>query len=318
MNEEYGGYLPLELRKGDEYFKNLPLKRFNCGKAALSFVLKNHSFNRLYVPYYLCPNVLKELESHGAEVVYYNINSDLMPERIMDEEDSCIYLVDYFGVMDNKVKKLANSMKHASIILDFCHSFFCEPIIKKNVYNIYSAKKFFGVPDGAYLITEGFNGKEETYSFSSDYSDYLIQSLEHGTNYCYDLKKKADKIIGGNYDTMSILAKRLLESIDYQSVMGIRKRNFKIYDSYFSEINRIKVEDESVPYMFPLNVGKNIKKELVAEKIYVPTLWSSTFDDSFKGTLEYKLSGETLFLPVDQRYNDEDIIYICDTVQKYI
>ena len=318
MNKEYGGYLPLELRKGNEFFEGLPLKRFNCGKAAINFVLTNKRFKKLYIPYYLCPNVLKELESHGAEVVYYNINNDLMPERILDEESSCIYLVDYFGVMDNKVKDLANSMKHASIILDFCHSFYCEPIIKKNVYNVYSAKKFFGVPDGAYLITKGLNGKEETYSFSSDYSDYLIQSLEHGTNYCYALKKEADKIIGGNYGTMSILAKRILESIEYESVKKIRKQNFKIYDSCFGKINIIKAEVESVPYMYPLNVGKSKKKELVGEKIYVPTLWSGTLDDSFKGTLEYKLSDETLFLPVDQRYNDEDIIYICKTVKKYI
>ncbi|MBR2402442.1 MAG: hypothetical protein IKB01_06725, partial [Lachnospiraceae bacterium] len=75
-------------------------------------------------------------------------------------------------------------------------------------------------------------------------------------------------------------------------------------------------EGESIPYIYPLNVGKNIKKELVEEKIYVPTLWGHIAENGDKNSWEYELAENTIFLPLDQRYGMDDITYIINCVKE--
>lgn len=58
-----------------------------------------------------------------------------------------------------------------------------------------------------------------------------------------------------------------MQSIDYESVKQRRRMNAQVYEERFRKINRISVEPESIPYIYPLNIGKNIKKELIENKI---------------------------------------------------
>ena len=113
---------------------------------------------------------------------------------------------------------------------------------------------------------------------------------------------------------MSILAQRILMSIDYDAVKYRRHENFSLYEEAFATSNILTCEKESSPYMYPLNIGKNIKKQLVEQKIYVPTLWDSTLKEQFKEKFEYRLADETIFLPVDQRYEKNDIQYIIEVI----
>ncbi len=315
---EYGGYLPLELAKRKEYFsyENNQMKRFNCAKAAIAYALEHMDVDVIYMPHYMCPNVCKEVENHGIDVKYYHLDNQLLPVNVQDEKNACIYVTDYFGVMDEKITSYVKSMADAKVIMDNCHSFFHEPVMSENVYNVYSCKKFFGVPDGAYLIAKQLEDDfEEEVTYSSENAMYLLQSLERGTNYCYTEKKKADAWLADKYGNISVLGRKMLESLDYTAIRDRRHANFNLYQEAFADINLIACEKESVPYIYPLNVGKDIKQQLVANKIYVPTLWGQTLDSKFEGTLEYHLSKNTIFLPLDQRYDDDDIGYIIDIVK---
>ena len=319
--KEFGGFLPIELHRGNEYFSNYTFRTYNCANAAIEKILEGKSYNKILAPRYLCPNVCTQLASHNIPVEYYCLNEELLPRDLTDFDKSgnVFYFIDYFGVMDKKSVDFILGIKNATVIVDFCHSFFCKPIIRDNVFNLYSARKFFGVPDGAYLVAKTIDLEEYENEFcSSDYSSYLLESFEHGTNYCYSKKKEADSIIAGNHGSMSSLAKAIMQGADYEFAASQRKINARLFNNAFGKINRISFESGSIPYVYPLNFGKNIKKELISEKIYVPTLWAQTLTEEFKGTLEYSLSDETLFLPVDQRYNEEDIRYMIKIIEKYI
>ena len=313
---EYGGFLPLELNKRNEYYQydNTQMQRFNCAKAAVDRVLRYIDADKVYVPYYLCPNVCKEIERHPAEVCYYYINNNLLPESLPDEPGICIYLVNYFGVMDKAITEYAGKFEKAWVIIDNCHSFFQKPIMGKRFFNVYSCKKFFGVPDGAYLIGEDIDSRDIKEVYADEKAVYLIECLEHGTNYCYAKKKSVDHAIAEKYEGMSVFAQHILMSIDYDAVKCQRHENFSLYEEVFATSNMLVCEEESTPYMYPLNIGKNIKKQLVEQKIYVPTLWASTLKEQFKGKLEYRLADETIFLPVDQRYGKNDIQYIIEVI----
>ena len=64
-----------------------------------------------------------------------------------------------------------------------------------------------------------------------------------------------------------------------------------------------------------MNVGKNIKDKLIKEKIYVPTLWKQS---DIANDFETYLAENSIFLPVDQRYNDEDILFIIEITIKLL
>lgn len=315
-HESYGGFQPLELRDtGFFYSENeYNLLKFNSAKVGIGKVIEKNQIEKMYVPFYLCPNVCKEIEGHDLEVVYYNIDKELLP-IINDEfiEGDWIYIVDYFGIMDNRLDVYIKKHSDYKYIVDNCHSFFHKPNVGENY--IYSCKKFFGVPDGSYLITDDYIEEQGSLSKGAEYSNYLITALESGTNYCYNEKKKVDDLLGRTYDNMSIIADKIMRSIDYEMVINIRRENAAQYERAFSEINRIKIEKNSVPYMYPLNFGQNIKKELIGKKIFVPTLWEQCKEEKYKETWEYDLTENTLFLPVDQRYDKEDVEYVISIVK---
>ena len=312
--KEYGGFLPLELNLGGNqpYYHGYPnILSFNTVKAALPLVSKVLKAKKIYVPYYLCPNVIEELEKSFDNVEFYYLNENLQP-RINSPKGKTIYLVDYFGIMDKAVYEYVVDNPETTFIIDNAHSFYNRPIMRSNVFNLYSCKKFFGVPDGGYLISDRKIDQVYDKSVSSYISNYLIKSLEEGTNSCYQEKKKIDEYINNNYSGISIFAEELLSRIDYEKIKTVRKKNFNLYQEYFVEVNQIKCEENSIPYIYPLNVGKNIKDKLIKEKIYVPTLWSQVLDAGFDNTAEKKMAENTLFLPLDQRYAEEDISFISE------
>ena len=318
--KEYGGFLPLELNLGGKhsYFhKCSNLLAFNTVKAALPLISRNIGIRTLLAPYYLCPNVIKELEKSFYKVEFYYLEDNLLP-KIGNLKGKTVYLTNYFGIMDKTIQKYVADNKETTFLIDSAHSFYSSPIMRENVFNLYSCKKFFGVPDGGYLISK--RKIEQIYKqyISSHISGYLIKSLEEGTNSCYHEKKDVDEYINQNYSGISIFAEQLLSRIDYEKIKKIRKRNFAIYQKCFAEENQIKCEEESIPYIYPLNVGKNIKEKLIEEKIYVPTLWSQCLDKQFDNSFEQQLASDTMFLPLDQRYERSDIEYIAEKVQELL
>ena len=47
----------------------------------------------------------------------------------------------------------------------------------------------------------------------------------------------------------------------------------------------------------------------------MPTLWEQCKEEKYKETWEYDLTENTLFLPVDQRYDKEDVEYVISIVK---
>lgn len=320
---EYGGFLPLELNPGKEYFAQYEpyLRRFNSAKAGIDYLIKRIGKKKIFIPYYYCLSTTDAIKRTGIEVSFYHINENMEPEHIEDGADSIILIVDYFGVCKEMINAFSSTIKKADLIIDRAHNFFEEPIRGDNIHNLYSAKKFFGVPDGAYVVSNIVIPDVEALSDSYEYADYLLLTYENGTNVAYGKKKNADKQIGSNYDAMSKLAKGLLENVDYKRVRRQRKDNYRILLEAFKDINNLSLPDEAVPYQFPLLLkgkGRDIKKQLIENRIFVSTLWSG--DELQKNGNEFEISmmEDCVFLPMDQRYNEEDMDYIISVVRNIV
>jgi len=336
MHTEYGGYLPLETEGGREHFfpaDEKDILRTNSAKAALHWALQLRGVRKLYTPYYMCRSVTELLKESGIELSFYYLQGNLLPDLDRVEEDAWVLLVNYFGIMEENIRELAHEYPH--VIIDNSHAFFAEPILTGDTCNIYSCRKFMGVPDGGYLIARGAGSVELEPCEVRQHFSYLVESFEADMNTAYRKKLDSDIYLARNPQGMSLLTQAMLPSISADRIRRKRTENFARLHSILGKTNALKFPEDSYPaYLYPYlpedyvpalqeddfrhrrhkNQNSPIKKALLKEKIYIPTLWKEVLNNNFWGTLEYRLSLETLFLPIDQRYDPEDMDYLAERV----
>ena len=306
-----GGYFELELPKGEEYHENA--LRLNTGRNAFEYILRAKQYKKVYLPYYTCDVMLEPIEKLELEVEFYHIDENLLPQFDYSKVKATEVFVytNYFGVCDNNVDKVAQQCK--SLIIDNSQAFYSKPL--KGIDTFYSPRKFFGVPDGAYLYTDTLldDGFETDISYQR--FEHLLGRIDIGTEEFYGtFKSNDDSLMNQPIKKMSKLTQRLLSSIDYKSVAESRKQNFEYLDSKLSKNNllNLNLSSNSVPLVYPYHVdlGAELKKKLIDNKIFVATYWPNVSKWTKDTALENKITKDLIALPIDQRYTEKDILII--------
>ena len=154
--KEFGGYLPLELKNGKEYyeFNDSNMLRYNSGRTAIVSAVKNIMPDRIFLPYYICETVDEAIKKFfpNIQILKYKIDKFLYPKELDLKEKDCVLVVNYFGLMDKNIQKFIETYNNINIIVDNTQAFFSNPVWKDKVYNVYSCRKFIGVPDGGCLL----------------------------------------------------------------------------------------------------------------------------------------------------------------------
>lgn len=303
--KEIGGYFGLESLVSKEYYPNLIA--LNNARNALLYLLKARNIKKLYIPYFLCDSVSKLCDKHNYAYECYHIDDNFMPvfdKQLFDNE--YLYIVNYYGqVTNNKILKLQT--KYKNIIVDNVQAFFQKPI--KNIDTIYSCRKFFGVPDGAYLSTSKKLLDELPLDLSKDRMKHILGRYEEkkASLYYSDFKANDASFTELELKQMSLITHNILGAIDYKKVIKARNENYKILRKALKDTNKLKLTTPYAPYCYPYYCenGMEIKRKLAEKKIYVPTLWPNVLE--FEGSLEKDFAENILPLPCDQRYTPQDM-----------
>lgn len=119
---------------------------------------------------------------------------------------------------------------------------------------------------------------------------------------------------------MSKLTNNLLHAIDYEKVKKIRTQNYLFLFNELKSINKLDLKMIKGAFAYPLWVknGNKIRQDLAKKKIYIPLLWPNVLDNVNNNSLEYEFAQNILPIPCDQRYNIEDMRYICEEIKKMI
>lgn len=322
---EFGGYLSLELKKGNNYFekdKTLFFREFNSGRGAIVAVLNAVAVSKVFIPFYNCHYVEETLEYNGFTVEKYLLDDAFLPIIYNFSEDDWLLYIDYFGLCNNDLKSKIAS-KYRNVIFDNTQSFYALPIQGDRVFNVYSCRKFFGTSDGSYLVWKNSIRINEQYEkdISWERSKYLLKSIEIGTNGAYQDSLESENEIGYTVKEMSVLTQKIMNSIDYDYVREIRRRNFMMLHAHLQHINEmnITIQEYNVPMIYPLMISKTeIRPKLIEEKIYIPQWWKYLLEILPETTLEHKLSKYLLPLPIDQRYSIEEMNAMIKIVERII
>jgi hypothetical protein len=302
-----GGYSGLELNKFKEYHGEA--LSLNTGRNCLEYILRANEYKNIYIPFYICDAIFEPINKLNIKFDYYNIDESLDPvfSSTLNEEDAFLY-VNYFGVKKKTVEKLASKFKN--LIVDNTHDFFVNPLIGPDTF--YSARKFFGVPDGAYLYVKN----KLHITFEQDYSynrmEHLLIQTDIGTVEGYKSFCKNEGLLSQQpIRIMSHLTKALLKNIDYENAKRLRKDNFLILHEKLGELNELKIDaDESeAPFVYPFlcKNGEKLKEKATNNKIFLDTYWDTVLKKVSRNSMEIKLTKDLLPLPINPIYSKKEI-----------
>lgn len=325
--EEYGGYLPLEIRGGKEWFHEAEtdIRRYNCARAAIYAAAQSMKpdVKKIYLPYYICNSVTCAIEQAGIETKRFCLDENLEPEKgiPLGEPDIGVLVVNYFGIKDDFIKQISST--HHQMILDCTQAFFFTPIMRHGIRNIYSCRKFIGVPEGAYLIEKNTCATQPETGVSWEYYSFLCKAHEMGTNFAYHDSLDNEKRLGEHYNGMSLLTQRFLQGVDYDYIAKKRRENFRKLHEMLRGINRFDLSDcNGVSQCYPLwltrNIGQQIKDDLLKKRIYIPTLWKECREMCCNTSLEIEWTNNLLCIPIDQRYSIWDMEYLAQVIMQSV
>ena len=301
-----GGYFDLQLPLLEEFYPSLI--KLNTGRNALEYILKVNGYTCIYIPYYTCEVILEPIKKLGIEYHFYTLDKDLDP--IIDfkiESNECLLYTNYFGIKQATVNKLADL--EFNLIVDNSQAFYSSPL--PGIDTFYSCRKFFGLPDGAYLQCKIKSSAKFERDISYERMSHLLISIDQSIEKGYESFRINNEVLSNNpIRRMSLLTERLLKSIDYEECRVIRNRNFRILNEALSEKNLLSIDPLAIngPLCYPfLSVKENIKKKLISKRVYAPVFWPNVFNWTTSKMFENYLSQNLVPLPIDHRYNEEDM-----------
>jgi len=314
MTDAIGGYFGLELRKGEHYHRNA--LRLNTGRNCFEYILRARNYKHVWIPYYTCEVMLEPLTKLHIPHSFYKINDQLAPKDLpkLSGNEAFIY-TNYYGLKQRIVEQLASHYGQ-QLIVDNSQAFFAPHI--DGIDTFYTARKFFGVPDGAYLYTEETLDDEFPQDVSVDRMSHLLKRIESGAENGYvDYQAHEEMLCNQPIKRMSQLTERLLESIDYKKVQHQRRENFQFLNDALKGTNGLSLEEleDAIPMVYPYlsNKGAEIRHLLQQQRIYIASYWPNV-ENWNSPTWEQHLAKNMLPLPIDQRYGEIEIKKILNKI----
>lgn len=318
--KEIGSFIELQFQKGCEYYSDMKydcrVARLNSGRAAIYHAIRCFDVSKVYLPYYQCDTVREFLKKKDIEITYYHIDRNFQPMLDDVESNAAVVLVNYYGIMNYKrMKRIAKRYKN--VVIDNAQAFFAPPV--SDCMNVYSARKFVGVPDGAYVVGKnaGIFMDEYEQGYSSDTASFLLERIEYGCEgkTYQNRMKNEQRLDEEDILKMSPLTHRILDGTDYDFIRKKRKENFNYARKLFDKINQISVKDfidkDVVPMVYPLVTEKpELMEHLLKNKHFQGHWWSYLLDELDKNTFECYLSKYIVPITIDQRYDQKDIEHI--------
>lgn len=300
-----GGYFGLELHKGEHFHKDA--LRLNTARNCLEYILRVRKYAKVYIPYYTCEVVLEPIRKCNVDYEFYHINTMLEPETevTLGEKEAFLY-TNYFGIKQKCVQRLSQ-VYGSRLIVDNAQAFYALPIAETDTF--YSARKFFGVADGAYLYIDELLPNKIEQDVSYNRMSHLLKRIDVNAEFGFaDFRNNDNSLVNQPIKRMSKLTSTILCSINYDSIRTRRIENYIYLHGLLKDRNKFNFElhEGEVPMVYPYwaDNGKELRNMLIANQVYVATYWQNVLKWCSEFDVECEFAKNVIYLPIDQRYNN--------------
>ena len=309
-----GGYFSLELPHHGEYHKDA--FRLNTGRNCLEYILRVRGYKKVYVPYYTCEAVMEPISKLEISFEYYHIDIhfEIRDSFTLKDGEALLY-TNYFGLKQRYVEQLVEKVG-SRLIVDNTQAFYAKP--HAGIDTFYTCRKFFGVPDGAYLYCDKELAEEFEQDYSYDRLAHLVKRIDLSAEDGFkDFRLAEDSLDNQPIRKMSKLTQRMMQSIDYNAVALKRRANYEILHKTLGRDNNLMLPlgVDAVPMVYPyLAPIKGLREKLIENKIFIAMYWPNVLDWTIKYDIEYLMACQVLPLPIDQRYKEEDLKRVVEII----
>jgi len=300
---------------------------------------KKKSIKKVFLPSYLCPELLDPVKKLDFEIEFYNVNFD----KIIDinlKKNSVILMIHYFGKNLKNISQIEKNLKTNSYIIeDLSHVYLNNKFNKlssaKNYF--FTMRKHFGCMYGGFssLNTKNKNklNKNSIYDevlknafLKFNYIKNYINKSKFIEDTYLDSFKKFESKITKKYAQIKIphnIIKKI-KSENYENAILRRQTNWKIVDQQLkNKFEKVfsNYSETEVPlgYVIMTNKRDKIRDKLISKSIFTHINWNlpnrisiSNFPKSFKN------SKRILTIPIDQRYSAEQVSLLANVVKRVI
>jgi hypothetical protein len=311
-----GGYF--ELESSDRSLYHDDAVALNTGRNAFEYILQAGDYSRIFIPEYTCNVLLQPLLRLGLPYQTYSIDSQFEPDfnyAQLTASDAFLY-TNYYGLKDHFISGLASQIPN--LIIDNAQAFFSKPDAGFDAF--YSARKFFGVPDGGFAYVRRRLDKSIEKDESRGRIGHLMIRAELDAESGYaSFAQNEDALNNNPVRRMSALTERLLKMIDYEKHAAIRRRNYLYLQDALQSRNGISLPlpAGAVPMTFPYLDERNesLRQRLIEQRIYVARYWPEVLNLCSRDSVEYRYAAALIPLPIDQRTTIQDLDLIIKTIK---
>lgn len=312
---------------------------------ALARLLKKTS-KRVLLPDYTCETVIEPFLDEGWEYDFYSITTDLsidytvFKKQIKFFKPSLILIHDYFGIPHKNKKELFNLAHRLNcLVVEDLTSCFLNPFVDNGAdYYLASFRKFFAIPDGGVLASkktkicfdiEDCDEKLEKIAIEAcklkqKYFDKNDKDIKEQFRDKYkELQKELafnSKLISASPKSIEIIKGLEIDKIkkkrrqNYMYLLNILKRISFVHPVY-SELGKT-----DVPLFMPVIIDcsrKELQDFLAEYGIYCPIIWPKSKYITTYFASSFYLYEHMLCIPIDQRYGEKDMLYICERFKEW-
>lgn len=297
----------------------------------------------ILVPAYCCHSMVDPFVNAGWKIYYYPLNQDLtvyiacFKNLLVALRPKAVLTMNFFGssLTNDAVSCVRENTDDCIIIEDFSHcSFSLKTIVNPQVdYYVSSIRKSLGVCDGAVIVSNHLVNKEHIKREETDFSRerYRNQILKGQYAYSKDIGQKGLFYTGLKQQELELdhfsavyeissNGMTILQGINGESIKYARQRNMehmlKELDGKIKSIPGIERCLEGAPFSMPILVEHRdqVQQQLSQKGVYAPVLWPICDDARRVCPFSARMADEMLSIPIDQRYNYDDIEEIAKIV----
>lgn len=297
---------------------------FLSGRSALTFIVRDiktkWDVKTAALPFWCCDSMIIPFIKEGIDVLFYN--------KDIPECDIALTM-EYFGFIRNKPIDFGGVL-----IYDVTHSVFSpnmgiKRVSAKDEYFFGSLRKWAGFKTGGFAGRfEGEFGIKPPCDTDEEYVKLRMRAMAEKE--AYIVGEREDK----EYLSIFSKAEDMLEerevfaacdedviaarNLDVEFIRKRRRENAKILLNEVADIALFKeLKEEDVPLFVPIvlpNEKRNaLRKFLIENNVYCPIHWPYTSLHGEKGGI----FDTELSLVCDQRYDEEDMKYICSLINEF-
>lgn len=322
----------------------------STGRSAIKFVLRtiekrNPGIKKIAVlPSFTCNTVIQPFVDEGYRIEYYPIDHNLRTscdaifQKVREVDATVVLFHRYFGfdTLDNYVDELCGVLRDlGKFTIEDCTQCLYSDISRADAdFFVGSLRKWMGMPDGAFAVCRNdfFDEKPTTSdevlekakmrAYHSKYL-YLFENIgikEEMLSMC----REAELILDNQTEMLGIspISAEIQAKLDRRLLAEKRKDNFLFLEkSLKGDLQPLFfLSSCNVPLYFPVMVEERelFQRYLIQNAVYAPVVWPKNLFqqqicDGAKCLYEHMLC-----IPIDQRYDAEDMERIVDVCDKFI